>query len=120
MPKNDVQQSTEYSRNVVYEAMKMRSKLRDVDYREAINRLEGIVESSDDDISIVWHQECYSLFTSKKKIDRLQNKYVNNDATRATLVSSPCKTRSRVDETNWEMCVFCQCEKSKERLSSAQ
>ena len=59
MPKDDVRHSTEYSRNVVYEAMKIRSKLRDVNYREAIDRLEGIVESSDDDILIVWHRECY-------------------------------------------------------------
>jgi hypothetical protein len=96
--------------------MKMRSKLGDVDNREAISQLEGIIESTDDNISIVWHRTCYSIFTSKQKIDRLQKKCVENN-TREPSVSSPCKTGSHLDKTNWEMCVFCQNQTLKETSS---
>ena len=91
----------------------MRSKLGDVDNREAINQLQNIIESTDETISIVWHRECYSVFTSKQKIDCLQKKCVET-TTRERPFSSPCKTRSHVDKTNWETCVFCQNETSKE------
>ena len=44
--KDDVRQSTECSSCLnVYEAMKMRIMLRDIDHREAIERLEGVIES---------------------------------------------------------------------------
>ena len=40
------------------------------------------------DASIVWHVKCYSLFTSKDKIQRLQEK-CNKDEASAKATSSP-------------------------------
>ena len=116
--KDDVRQSTAYSRSVVQEAMKMRSKLRDVDNIDTNSRLECFIETKDGAFSIVLHRECDSLFTNKQKIDRLQKKFVEIGKSMEPHVSSPCKTRSHVDKTNWELCVFCENQTSKERLSS--
>ncbi|CAB3992838.1 Hypothetical predicted protein [Paramuricea clavata] len=64
--------ATDYSRTVVRDAMNLQSKFRDVGNRETISRLEEVINSID--TSIVWHVKCYSIFTSKDKIQRLEKK----------------------------------------------
>ncbi|CAB4018664.1 Hypothetical predicted protein [Paramuricea clavata] len=64
--------ATDYSRTVVRDAMNLRSKFKDVGNRETISRLEEVINSID--TSIVWHVKCFSLFTSKDKIQRLEKK----------------------------------------------
>ena len=85
-----------------------------MDNREAINRLEGIIESTDDNIPIVWHRTCYSVFTSKQKIDRFQKKCVENNTSEPS-VSSPCITRRGIGK-----CVFFVRIKPQEKRLSAQ
>ena len=52
------------------ESASMRHKLRerDVKYRVTIER----IATMQDDIALVWHKSCYSSFTSKSKISRLE------------------------------------------------
>ena len=168
--KDDVRQSTECSSCLnVYEAMKMRIMLRDIDHREAIERLEGVIESCDDDISIVSFVNATRFSQVKRKstvcrrstltvIESLRKRrfcqhgrqpeinitfvtnhssafrlhdvrVVKNVACLSSLMKQGKRSQglfpahiilmqSRADETNWEMYVFCQCEESKERLSS--
>ena len=94
--------------------MNLRTKCRDVENRDTISRLEEIIGNTD--VSIVWHAKCYSLFTSKDKIQRLQKKLDKSDAT-AELISSPRRTRSQTEQVDWDTCAFCQVH-TKERLSS--
>ena len=71
--KDDLREATDYSKNVVHEATTKRKKLRDGANREVIDRLEDLFESNKD-VSIVWHGNCYAQYTSKEKIQRLQEK----------------------------------------------
>ena len=61
-------------------------------------------------------------YTNKEKIQGLGKKHAasGSEAPRNKTVTStsPCKTRSHVKKVNWEQCIFCQNEHSKERLSS--
>ena len=106
--------ASDHSRTAVRDAMNLRSKFRDVGNRETISRLEEVINSTD--TSIVWHIKCYSLFTSKDKIQRLEKK-CNKDETSARATSSPRKTRSQTEQVDWDKCAFCQIH-TNERLSS--
>ena len=52
------------------QAMMRRKKLRDSKNRDAIERLETIMDPSHE-TSLRWHRMCYSQFTQKNKIQRL-------------------------------------------------
>jgi hypothetical protein len=116
-----LKESTEYSRNVVHDAMIKRQKLKDIANREVSDRLNNLLATNQED-SIVWHRNCYAQFTSKEKIQRLEQKHVasGREALRNETITStgPRKTQSHVQQVNWEQCIFCQNEHSKERLSS--
>ena len=64
--------ATGHCKTVVRDAMNMRNKFRDVQNRETITRLEEVMDNKD--VSILWHVKCFSLFTSKDKIRRLENR----------------------------------------------
>ena len=118
-PKDDVREATNYSKNVVSETTTKRGKYRDIANREFIDHLEDLLKRNDD-TCIVWHSNCYAQYTSKEKIQRLQQKGETSEELRhATRVpNSPRKTRSQVEKVNWSKCIFCQNENQKERLSS--
>jgi len=118
-PKDDVREATSYSKNVVYEATTKRRKYRDVANREVIDLLEDLLLRNDH-TCIVWHGNCYAQYTSKEKIQRLQQKGEASEELRlaTTAPNSPRKTRSHVEKVNWSRCIFCQNENQKERLSS--
>ena len=118
-PKDDVREATNYSKNVVSEATTKRRKYRDVANREVIDRLEDLLRRNDD-TCIVWHSNCYAQYTSKEKIQRLQQKGETSEELRhaTTVPNSPRKTRSQVEKVNWSKCIFWQNENQKERLSS--
>ena len=69
----------------------------------------------------MWHRNCYAQYTSKEKIQRLEQKHVASggeaSGNETVTSTSPCKTRSHVKKVNWEQCIFCQNEHSRERLS---
>ena len=118
-PKDDVREATNYSKNVVSEATTKRRKYRDVANREVIDRLEDLI-GRNDDTCIVWHGNCYAQYTSKEKIQRLQQKGETSEELRhaTTVPNSPRKTSCHVERVNWSKYFFCQNENQKERLPS--
>ena len=82
----------------------MRNKFRDVENRETITRLEEVMDNRN--VSILWHVKCYSLFTSKDKIRRLENR-INKGETCTKPISSPRKTHTQIKQVDWDKCVFC-------------
>lgn len=118
-PKDDAREATSYSKNVVYAATTKRRKHRDVANREVIDRLEDLL-GRNDDTCIIWHGNCYAQYTSKEKIQRLQQKGETSEELRpaTTAHNSPRKTRSHVEKVSWNKCIFCQNENQKQRLSS--
>ena len=77
-PKDNVREATSHSKNVVYEATTKRRKYRDVANRVVIDRLEDLL-GRNENLCIVWHANCYVQFTSKEKIQRLQQKKVTSE-----------------------------------------
>jgi hypothetical protein len=57
----------------VREATSARNKLRDVNYKETIERLVSVL-FTDPTPSLVWHKSCYAAYTHKEKIERLQRR----------------------------------------------
>jgi len=81
-----------------------------------------------------WHKMCYSQFTDKNRIQRLQKSLEKTlqssrsstpisgcDAgssgdTDESLTRKPCKTRHQTKPVIKELCIFCQAESHKEQL----
>ena len=87
----------------------MRHKLRerDVKYRVAIER----IATMQDDTALVWHKACYSSFTSKSKISRLEKTKASvlTCASTSSDGDSRCRTlRSSTQPIDWTLCMFCQ------------
>ena len=119
-PKDNVREAKNHNKIVVYESTTKRRKYRDVADREVIDRLEDLL-GRNGNLCIVWHVNCYAQFTSKEKIQRLQQKEVISEELRHAITAtntSPRKTRSHAEKVNWSKCKFCQDENPKERLSS--
>ena len=87
------------------ESANMRHKLRerDVNYRLAIERITAVQDFG----SLVWHKSCYSSFTSKSRISRLESK--KSEITSGGASGSEYRTlRSSTQPIDWALCMFCQ------------
>lgn len=103
-----------------------RKKLRDVLNRDSIDRIETAFAKHD--VSelvklITWHRKCYSLFTHKGKIERLEKSHNMQDALSVQMPSTNSladisSLRSHSAPVDWSQCIFCQCVKTKGRLSA--
>ena len=92
--------------------------MKDADNLDIIDRVEEIL-GSPSAVTVVWHKTCYSLYTSKDKLKRQQQKLTHGQARGpSTATSSPRKTRSHVRQVNWNKCIFCQEQDKKNPLSS--
>jgi len=102
-------------------------RVRGVDLkREVVDHSESIMDSKDVGL-IVWHTNCYSLFTDKGKIQRLKASlaYQARHDSKSTASESACPIpickmpcSHQVKPVNWELCSFCQDSCSQERVSS--
>ena len=109
------------------EATDKRSQLGEND--EVINRVADILKPGGVAQRVLWHKQCYCHFTDQEKIRRLENE--NKAAYQAsTLKDASTKEDSSVRSTtqrlsrrsiasvDWNKCIFCQSNSSKERLCS--
>ena len=101
------------------EAAHSRSKLRDPQNRDAVERILGLVTA--DEQHLVWHRSCYASFTSKSHISRLQSltHKTTTDVEKDAGPSRPQPSlRSSSMAINWKSCMFCQDIDSKLKISS--
>ena len=63
--------ATKQGIQILLEAAESRSKLRDTQNRDAIERVLEI--ASEKEQQLVWHRSCYTSFTSKSHLYRLQS-----------------------------------------------
>ncbi|KAK5649827.1 hypothetical protein RI129_000856 [Pyrocoelia pectoralis] len=73
-----------------------RKALYDCQYSIAISRILNTIKPDDEDCDFVYHRTCYSLFTSKEKIERMKTKVA--DAKKKTTdekSKAPPVTRSK-------------------------
>lgn len=95
--------------NSVSDATNARKKLRDISYRDTIERLESAF-SCDIKPGLVWHKSCYADYTHKGKIERLQKRYEpSTSAQKSDVPTARYSTlRSNTKAMNWKLCIFCQ------------
>lgn len=89
------------------ESASLRHKLRDSKNRVIIDRIMALQEEA----SFMWHKSCYSSFTSKSKISRLEkSSSPNNSSAACSSVNQDQgrNLRSSTPPINWDLCMFCQ------------
>ncbi|KAG7174206.1 hypothetical protein Hamer_G003110 [Homarus americanus] len=69
-PTDDVREAGEQGLNTAQDATRSRKKLNDVKNREIVDLLENVLCRKD--VHLIWHRNCYSQYTDKGKIQRLQ------------------------------------------------
>lgn len=97
------------------ECASIREKCSDLSFQDTIDRLKN-VNLNEGDKQILWHRNCFSSFTNKEHIQRLQKRvtirqtqYANvNEANPEALQHQPSLRRSLVDRMDWSKCMFCQ------------
>ena len=82
-----------------------RHKLKDVKNRSIIDRVHSNSSSKE---PLVWHKSCYSWFTDKGKIARLDKYSLTSTPCCGSLEDSYPNLRSSTSRINWELCIFCQ------------
>ena len=101
--------------SVLRNAAQARDRLCDANNRPVIDRILTLPSDLQQGL---WHKSCYSIFTSKSHIDRLEKKW-HATASRDTQPStSGAKLRSATEAMNWNLCLFCQNSTGKQTLSS--
>ena len=99
--------------NTIDNARQLRMKIRNDNFRDATDRLTEVFTSS---LTIVCHNGCRSSYTSSAKLDKLKAADIANQmhiastsSTRSTASKIPKKVlRSKVQQINWNLCIFCQ------------
>ena len=120
MPKDDVRQSTEYSRNVVYETMKMRTEAQGCQ----LQRIKQLIDwrASWKALMMIFQ---FSGIVNATRFSQVKRKSIVCGRSALTMMQQehrlyPAHVKREVASMKpTGKCVFfCQCEKSKERLSS--
>ena len=95
----------------------MRNRLCDAENRLVIDR---ILELSSSNVTqdLWYHKSCYSTFTSKSHIERLDEKRSSAKPQECEPSSSGTTLRSSTTAVDWDVCMFCQDTSLKETLCS--
>ena len=117
----DLRAATEHSLAIIKDITDVRKKLRDIKYRDVIERLDEIIQS-DTSVQMFWHRGCYAQYTDKGKLERLRKKMSPEDpfpsCSHQTESQKLITRRSGFERMNWQLCMFCQEEQNKKRLIS--
>ena len=133
---SDISKASDHGLEKVRQAATTRREIGDSKNSILIDRLQNVFDSSEAQV-IVWHKVCYAHFTDKSKIERLQKVLAKEEAScsshakHETSCSSNSKQeassnssgnkrslRRHVEPVNWNLCIFCQKDILKVRLSS--
>ena len=101
-----------------------RQKLRHPKYKDAVDRLSEALKHESKS-QLVWHKSSYTMYTNRTKLNKLKETSLAesspscSSAPRTETPSSwDCHRRSSLKPINWELCMFCQEDKSKQKLTS--
>ena len=93
------------------QATELRQKLRDCDFREAVDRLASIFNDMSDMPKLLYHRlSCYTKYTNKKSIQskqRSEEAMLYSSTTDRDAYACPL-LRSHVTKVDWALCIFCQ------------
>ena len=90
----------------IEECANQRHKLKDLRNREIIDRVINVSALQE---LPTWHRSCYSWFTDKSKIARLEpTTYEPVQPSCHSSSAGPSTLRSSSTPINWKLCLFCQ------------
>ena len=91
----------------VVQCGEVRKECEDSSYKQCSRIVCCLKEISSQDV--FWHRQCYSDFTNKEHIQRLQNRAsnANSDETIPELPTAASR-RSSLEPVDWKKCIFCQ------------
>ena len=103
----------------VVQSGEVRSQWNDSSYKLCSSVVSCLKEKGSQDV--YWHRQCYSDFTNKEHIQRLQNRasIANSDEAIPEPLTAALR-RSSLDPVDWKKCVFCQTDLKKVALNSVQ
>ena len=116
----NLREASSQGQQTVKNACLKRKQVRDSHNIEIIERLERCFQT-DLNQSLVWHKSCYTLFTDKNKIQRLHAGSVfetNCKFPVPTCTPLSPSLRKAAQPVKWDLCIFCQKEKSKIAIRS--
>ena len=119
-----LREASEQGLSTLKEAAEKRSQFGEND--EVIDRVAEILKPGVTH-KILWHKQCYCHFTDQEKIRRLENKnnaaYQGSTSKDASSMedsgprgASQRLSRCSVNPVDWNKCIFCQSDSSKDRL----
>ena len=91
-------------------------RLFDTENKSVIDRVQAL--SAAESNKLWWHKACFSSFTSKSRIERLQKKRQASDTHMHEAVTSNAILRSSLTSLNCDLCIFCQDAKVKGTMCS--
>ena len=103
----------------VVQSGEVRSQWNDSSYKLCSSVVSCLKEKGSQDV--YWHRQCYSDFTNKEHIQRLQNRasIANSDEAIPEPLTAALR-RSSLDPVDWKKCVFCQTDLKKVALNCVQ
>eukprot|EP00112_Aurelia_sp_Birch-Aquarium-sp1_P026470 Seg940.1 transcript_id=Seg940.1/GoldUCD/mRNA.D3Y31 product="hypothetical protein" protein_id=Seg940.1/GoldUCD/D3Y31 len=122
-----LREASEQGLSTLKEATDKRSQLGEDD--EVTDRVAEIFKPGGVTQRILWHKQCYCHFTDQEKIRRLENKnkaaYQASTSKDASTKEDSCMrsttqrlSRRSITSVDWNKCIFCQSNSSKDRLCS--
>ena len=110
--KDILRKSSDQGLEKIQDVTYRRKKIGDTAYIGAIDRVDSAFQSGQE-ATLHWHKQCYSKYTDKGKILRLQSR-VEPESSGTTL--KPSVLRKSVTILDWTSCMFCQKNSLKDRL----
>ena len=89
----------------------VRECFNDLSFKHTLERLKNI-NLRETEKKILWHRTCYSSFTNKGHIQRIQKRVLDKKDPETNEIPSDVSQirprRSHVDPVDWAKCMFCQ------------
>lgn len=105
----------ESGKQQLFESAKQRQAAQDDTFATSIRRILNALGKEHDSTTYVYHRSCYSVFTSKEKIENVKKRTVISEKIEAEESEVNRVTRSKIDKADWNKCIICQTD-TKERL----
>ena len=113
----------------VLDSAREREKFNDVTFIDVLDRLTQ-VSLKENEHRVTWHRICYSNFTNKTELQRLQKRHSNNIASSASgdltenyeinEAQSSRQSRRSIECIDWSKCIYCQEDLPRLSLSQVQ
>lgn len=96
----------------------IREHVQDDTYKRCSEIVNCLEEKRNQDV--FWHRQCYTDFTNKVHIQRLQKRVSDSGKVDKTVLDGTFLSRSSLERMDWSKCIFCQTDLNRVALSQVQ